>query len=72
MERRELTRTQKVVLTAAFVPMLATGVAGGIGTYTNISGAYGKGTALGAVAAGEGATGVLAVIMLALTLLGQS
>ncbi|MDT0382721.1 conjugal transfer protein, partial [Streptomyces sp. DSM 42041] len=42
------------------------------GTYTNISGAYGKGTALGAVAAGEGATGVLAVIMLALTLLGQS
>ncbi|MCE7081586.1 conjugal transfer protein [Streptomyces sp. ST2-7A] len=67
-----LTRVQKVVLTAAFVPMLATGIAGGIGTYSNIESAYGSGTAMGAVAAGEGATAVLALVLLGLTLLGQS
>ncbi|MBA4864343.1 conjugal transfer protein [Streptomyces sp. PSKA54] len=70
--RRVLTKTQKVVLTAAFVPMVATGVAGGIGTYSNISHAYGQGTAVGAVAAGEGATAVLALVLLGLTMLGQS
>ncbi|MFD6872929.1 MULTISPECIES: conjugal transfer protein [unclassified Streptomyces] len=70
--RKALTRAQKVVLTAAFVPMLATGVAGGAGTYSNISRAYGSGTALGAVAAGEGATAVLALVLLGLTMLGQS
>ncbi|MEU5158580.1 conjugal transfer protein [Streptomyces sp. NPDC020875] len=52
--------------------MLATGVAGGYGTYSNIAAAYGPGTALGAVAAGEGATAVLALVLLGLTLLGQS
>ncbi|WP_028815310.1 hypothetical protein [Streptomyces flavidovirens] len=70
--RQSLTTAQKVVLAAAFVPMLATGVAGGAGTYSNISHAYGKGTALGAVAAGEGATAVLALVLLGLTMLGQS
>jgi hypothetical protein len=60
------------VLTAAFVPMLATGVFGGIGTYSNIGHAYGRGTALGALAAGEGATAVLALVLLGLTMLGQS
>ena len=40
---RTLSKTQKWVLAAAFVPMLATGVAGGIGTYSNISSAYGNG-----------------------------
>ncbi|MCX4513285.1 conjugal transfer protein [Streptomyces sp. NBC_01619] len=71
-ERRPLTKVQKVVLTAAFVPMLATGIGGGVGTFSNISGAYGSGTALGAVAAGEGATAVLALVLLGLTMLGQS
>ncbi|MFB6580703.1 conjugal transfer protein [Streptomyces sp. NPDC056402] len=52
--------------------MVATGVAGGFGTYSNISTAYGAGTALGAVAAGEGATAVLALVLLGLTMLGQS
>ncbi|WP_443032847.1 conjugal transfer protein [Streptomyces sp. DH10] len=52
--------------------MLATGVFGGIGTYSNIGHAYGKGTALGALAAGEGATAVLALVLLGLTMLGQS
>ncbi|WP_327383243.1 MULTISPECIES: conjugal transfer protein [unclassified Streptomyces] len=70
--RKALTTVQKVVLTAAFVPMLATGVAGGVGTYSNISRAYGSGTATGAVAAGEGATAVLALVLLGLTMLGQS
>ena len=72
MNRNELTKAQKGVLTAAFVPMLATGVIGGIGTYSNIGHAYGKGTALGALAAGEGATAVLALVLLGLTMLGQS
>lgn len=69
---RALTRAQKLVLSVAFVPMVATGVAGGYGTYTNISLAYGSGTAVGAVAAGEGATAVLALVLLGLTMLGQS
>ncbi|MFJ9851821.1 conjugal transfer protein [Streptomyces sp. NPDC101150] len=67
-----LSRAQRLVLTAAFVPMLATGVAGGVGTFSNISGSYGTGTALGAVAAGEGATAVLALVLLGLTMLGQA
>ncbi|MEU7725184.1 conjugal transfer protein [Streptomyces sp. NPDC040724] len=70
--RKALSKVQRIVLTAAFVPMLATGVAGGVGTYSNISRAYGSGTALGAVAAGEGATAVLALVLLGLTMLGQS
>ncbi|MCX5362381.1 conjugal transfer protein [Streptomyces sp. NBC_00124] len=72
MNRTELTKVQIGVLAAAFVPMLATGVIGGIGTYSNIGHAYGKGTALGALAAGEGATAVLALVLLGLTMLGQS
>ncbi|MFE7973746.1 conjugal transfer protein [Streptomyces shenzhenensis] len=71
-EGRSLNRVQIGVLTTAFVPMLATGVVGGIGTYSNIGHAYGKGTALGALGAGEGATAVLALVLLGLTLLGQS
>ncbi|MFD6910251.1 conjugal transfer protein [Streptomyces virginiae] len=70
--RRSLTKVQRVVLTAAFVPMVATGVAGGAGTFSNIRRAYGSGTAVGAVAAGEGATAVLALVLLGLTMLGQS
>ncbi|MFF3334174.1 conjugal transfer protein [Streptomyces sp. NPDC002888] len=70
--RNPLTKVQIGVLTAAFVPMLATGVIGGIGTYSNIGHAYGKGTALGALGAGEGATAVLALVLLGLTMLGQS
>ncbi|MGW5178701.1 conjugal transfer protein [Streptomyces sp. NPDC004082] len=70
--RKPLTKLQTGVLTAAFVPMLATGVVGGIGTYSNIGHAYGTGTALGALGAGEGATAVLALVLLGLTMLGQS
>jgi hypothetical protein len=70
--RTKLSKAQGIVLAAAFLPMLATGVAGGRGTFTNISRAYGSGTALGAVAAGEGATAVLALVLMGLTMLGQS
>ncbi|WP_427922146.1 conjugal transfer protein [Streptomyces sp. cg40] len=70
--RKPLTGAQKFVLGCAFLPMLATGVVGGIGTYSNIGHAYGTGTALGALAAGEGATAVLALVLLGLTMLGQS
>ncbi|MFB6840943.1 conjugal transfer protein [Streptomyces sp. NPDC056361] len=69
---KPLGTAQKVVLGAAFLPMIGTGVAGGYGTFTNISTAFGSGTAVGAVAAGEGATGVLAIVLLGLTMLGQS
>ncbi|MFF4950576.1 hypothetical protein [Streptomyces chattanoogensis] len=69
---KPLSKAQRTVLAAAFVPMLATGVAGGTGTFSNISRAYGDGTAVGAVAAGEGATAVLALVLLGLTMLGQS
>ncbi|MFJ7203265.1 hypothetical protein ACIQWR_07000 [Streptomyces sp. NPDC098789] len=71
MSGRPLTPAQKLVLGLAFVPMLATGGAGGYGTFSNIKGAYNSGTALGAVAAGEGATAVLALVLLGLTMLGQ-
>lgn len=70
--RRKITTVQRVILGLALAPILAVGVAGGIGTYTNLSAKYGSGTAAGALAAGEGATAVLAVIMLGLTVLGQS
>ncbi|MEQ6027630.1 conjugal transfer protein [Streptomyces salinarius] len=70
--RKPLSKVQIGVLSAAFVPMLATGVVGGIGTYSNIGHAYGTGTALGALGAGEGATAVLALVLLGLTMLGQS
>ncbi|WP_369377561.1 conjugal transfer protein [Streptomyces sp. cg36] len=70
--RSPLSKIQAGVLVAAFVPMLGTGVIGGIGTYSNIGHAYGAGTALGALGAGEGATAVLALVLLGLTMLGQS
>ncbi|MFB7225488.1 conjugal transfer protein [Streptomyces sp. NPDC056227] len=70
--KKKLTKVQAAVLGLALVPMIAVGAAGGVGTYSNISSAYGSGTAIGALAAGEGATAVLAFILLGVTLLGQS
>ncbi|WP_128817433.1 conjugal transfer protein [Streptomyces sp. S063] len=68
----KLTWGQVAILVAASIPMVAVGVAGGVGTYTNISGKYGSGTAVGALAAGEGATAVAALVLLVTTMLGQS
>ncbi|MDX2695930.1 conjugal transfer protein [Streptomyces ipomoeae] len=69
---RELTKVQRGLLIGTILPILAVGVMGGVGTYTNLSHVYGKGTALGALAAGEGATAVMAMILLITTALGQS
>ena len=69
----KLTRGQKTVLILASVPMAATGIAGGIASFFNFKDTL-KGSAsaaLSIVAAGEGATLVAALVMLALTLLGQ-
>ena len=52
---QELTKGQATVLIGATIPMIAAGVVGGWGTYTNIVTEFGRAaTALGVVAAGEG------------------
>jgi hypothetical protein len=69
----KLTKGQIVVLVAATIPMIGAGAAGGWGTYTNIVTEFGRAaTALGVVAAGEGVTLVLALVMVGLTMLGQA
>lgn len=70
---KTLTGGQKWVLAAATLPMIGAGAAGAWGTYTNITAVFHReGTAIGVVAAGEGATLVLALVLVGLTLLGQS
>jgi hypothetical protein len=70
---KKLTAGQKAVLVLATLPMIAVGAVGGWGTYTNIVAEFGRAaTAAGAVAAGEGVTLVAALVMLVLTMLGQS
>lgn len=71
--RPELTTWQKGILSAAAVPMVAVGGLGGWGTYTNITEEFGRAaTAIGVVAAGEGVTLVLALVMVGVTMLGQA
>ncbi|MFI6123264.1 hypothetical protein ACIBCU_26385 [Streptomyces sp. NPDC051064] len=71
--RPTLTWGQILVLIAACVPMAGAGVAGGWGTYTNIAAEFHRAaTAAGVVAAGEGVTLVLALVMVGLTMLGQA
>lgn len=68
-----LTRGQRIILIAASVPMVVAAGFGAWGTYTNITGVFHRSaTALGVVAAGEGATLSLALVYVGLTLLGQS
>ncbi|MFD7403000.1 hypothetical protein ACFV7R_10070 [Streptomyces sp. NPDC059866] len=70
---RSLSRGQALVLGAAAVPMVAFGGMGAWGTYSNITSVFHRSaTALGVVAAGEGATLVLALVLVGLTMLGQS
>ncbi|NJP42290.1 hypothetical protein [Actinacidiphila epipremni] len=71
MTGRPLTRTQAGVLGAAMLGMLAIGAAGARGTYSNLTSIYSGSTALGAVAAGEGATLILALAYVGLVMLGQ-
>lgn len=70
---KTLTRGQCIVLVLATVPMIAVGIGGAIGTYANAASVlHREETALGVVAAGEGATLVAALVMLGLTMLGQA
>ncbi|MFF3735176.1 hypothetical protein ACFYXM_34125 [Streptomyces sp. NPDC002476] len=72
-EERDLSTGQGVILGLAAVPMLVVGGIGAAGTYTNMKTHFSESaTALGVVAAGEGATLVLALVLVGLTLLGQS
>ncbi|MFH9016457.1 conjugal transfer protein [Streptomyces sp. NPDC017943] len=69
---KKLTTMQRTLLIATILPILAVGVAGGIGTYNNLSARYGNETALGALAAGEGATAVMALVLLVTTLFNRA
>lgn len=69
----KLTPGQKWVLALATIPMIAVGVGGAIGTYANATAELQRSeTALGVVAAGEGATLVAAIVMIGVTMLGQA
>jgi hypothetical protein len=73
MTTRELTKGQVVVLGAAAMLMVAVGVFGGWGTYSNaVSEFHRQATAAGVVAAGEGLTLILAMVMLGRTMLNQA
>ncbi|MEU0060732.1 hypothetical protein [Streptomyces sp. NPDC006334] len=74
-ETHKLTGGQRAVLVTATLPMVGFGGLGGWGTFTNVVSEFGpdrQATALGVVAAGEGATLVLAMVMVLLTMLGQA
>lgn len=70
---RKLNAWQIAVLAVATALMVAVGGFGGWGTYSNVQAQFHRGaTAAGVVAAGEGLALVLALVMLCLTMLGQS
>ncbi|MFD5509131.1 hypothetical protein ACFWIB_15320 [Streptomyces sp. NPDC127051] len=73
MTSDRLTRGQQSILAATALPMIGAGIAGGLGTYTNIRAELGRSeTALGVVAAGEGVALILALLVVGLTMLGQA
>ncbi|MFJ5098984.1 hypothetical protein [Streptomyces sp. NPDC088557] len=70
---RELGPLRTGILIGATVPMLVVGGLGAWGTFTNIKTEFPRNaTALGVVVAGEGGTLILALVMVLVTLLGQS
>ena len=70
---RSLTRGQIAVFILATVPMIAVGIGGAIGTYGNAKAVLHRSeTAIGLVAAGEGAVLVAAIVMIGVTMLGQA
>ncbi|GHA08730.1 MULTISPECIES: conjugal transfer protein [Streptomyces] len=74
-ETRKLSGGQRAVLIAATVPMVGFAGLGAWGTFTNVESEFGparRATALGVVAAGEGATLVLALVMVLLIMFGQA
>jgi hypothetical protein len=73
MSAREITWGQGLVLGAAAVAMVAVGIFGAWGTYSNaVAEFHRQATAAGVVAAGEGLTLILAMTMLGRTMLGQA
>ncbi|MFG2307647.1 conjugal transfer protein [Streptomyces sp. NPDC048566] len=71
--RRELTWGQVLVLGVAAVAMVVVGVFGASGTYSNtVAEFHRQATAAGVVAAGEGLTLILALVMLGRTMLGMA
>jgi len=63
---------QILVLVLACAPMAAVGIAGAVATFVNMDRILNSGaSALGMVAAGEGATLICALVALAVTLMGQ-
>lgn len=70
--KRKLSGGQIAVLAVATVIMAAVGAGGAVGTYANADAELHRSqTALGVVAAGEGATLVAALVMIGVTMLGQ-
>ena len=70
---RKLTKGQVAVLAVAAVLMTGVGGFGAWGTYTNaVTAFHREATAAGVVAAGEGLTLILGLVMLLRTMLGQS
>ena len=73
MSTRNLTKWQIGVLGTAAALMVAVGAAGAWGTYSNaVTEFHRQATAAGVVAAGEGLTLILAMVMLGRTMLGMS
>lgn len=68
----KLSKGQAVVLALAATPMAAVGVAGAVATYVNMNNVlHRSASALGLVAAGEGAVLIASLVALAVTLMGQ-
>lgn len=73
IERRSLTWGQGLVLGGAAVAMVVVGSFGAWGTYSNaVAEFHRQATAAGVVAAGEGLTLILAMVMLGRTMLGMA
>lgn len=72
MKNLKMSKGQIFVLMLALLPMAAIGVAGAVATYVNMDAVlHRSASALGLVAAGEGATLICALVALAVTLMGQ-
>lgn len=69
---KRMTWFKALIIALTCLPMLAVGVAGGYATYVNMENVlHRSATALGVVAAGEGATLIAALVALTVTLMGQ-
>jgi hypothetical protein len=69
--RREMSELQAKTVKFIAAVMALVGAAGATGTFMNMRGVFGGGTAVGVVAAAEGATLVLALTTIALTIIEQ-